>query len=210
MTVCRLTGGDLWVHSPVKPDPELCQQLDALGTVRFVIAPNRHHHFFIRDFVKAYPKALLFGSPDLPAKRSDLTFNGVLGDRPDSRWRPDLDQVLIRGNFFHDEVAFFHPQCRTLIVADLCMSVHPEQPLLTRWVAAIAGIYQHPSPPLDVKLAYWDQQAAQTALEKVMDWDFDRMILAHGHLIDSDAKQVFEQAYQFLLKGDSSQRQQPS
>jgi hypothetical protein len=199
MTVCRLTGGDLWIHSPIAPDRDLCQQLNSLGTVRFVVAPNRHHHFFLGDFLGAYPEALLFGSPDLPSKRKDLAFEGVLGDIPDPRWSTDFDQVLMQGNLFHDEVAFFHSESRTLIVADLCMSVHPEQPLLTRLVGWIAGIYQNPSPPLDVKLAYWNKKATCASLENIRDWDFDRMILAHGHLIHSDAKQVFEQAYQFLL-----------
>ena len=27
MTVCRLSGGDLWIHSPINPDKELRQQL---------------------------------------------------------------------------------------------------------------------------------------------------------------------------------------
>ncbi len=69
MIVCRLGSGDLWVHSAIKLDQELRQQLEELGTVRFVVAPNRQHHFFLRDFLAAYPQALLFGSPDLPQKR---------------------------------------------------------------------------------------------------------------------------------------------
>lgn len=199
MTICRLSSGALWVHSPIKPDESLCQQIDSLGSVRFVIAPNRQHHFFIRDFIEAYPDARLFGSPDLPKKCPDLSFDGVLGDTPEPEWMDDIDQVPIRGNFFHDEVAFFHRDSHTLIVADLCMSGHPEQPFLTRLVWWLAGIYQKPGPSIDVKLAYWNKSAARASLKKVMDWDFDKMILSHGHLIDSDAKDVFRRAYEFLL-----------
>ncbi len=200
MTVCRLSGGDLWIHSPINPDEELRQQLDSLGRVRFIIAPNRQHHFFIRDFIAAYPDALLFGSPDLPQKFRDLPFDGVLGERPEPGWSADLDQVPIRGNIFHDEVVFFHRHSRTLIVTDLCISGHPSQPPFTRFVLWLGGVDQKPGPLLDVKLAYLDKRAASDSIEKVMDWDFDKMILAHGHLVNSGAKQVFERAYRFLLE----------
>jgi len=45
MTVCRLSSGSLWVHSPIRPNEELRQELNSLGTVRFVVAPVRQHHF---------------------------------------------------------------------------------------------------------------------------------------------------------------------
>ena len=199
MTICRLVNGALWVHSPIKPDEQLCQQIDSLGTVRFIVAPNRHHHFFIGDFINAYPNALLFASPDLPKKRPELSFDGVLGDMPEPGWSADLDQVLIRGNLFHDEVVFFHRHSHTLIVADLCMSGHREQPLLTRLVLWLAGIYEKPGPTIDVKLAYYNKAAARSCLEKVMKWDFRQIILAHGHPIRADAKKLFEGAYKFLL-----------
>ena len=201
MTVCRLSNGYLWVHSPIKPDSELQKQLDSLGIVKFIIAPNRQHHFVIRDFIAAYPDALLFGSTDLPQKFPDIPFDGVLGEQPEPGWSDDLDQVPIHGNIFHDEVVFFHRQSRTLIVTDLCISGHPEQPLFTRFVLWLGGVYQKPGPLLDVKLAYLDKKAARSSLKKVMDWDFDGMILAHGHLVTSGAKPIFERAYRFLLEG---------
>ena len=70
----------------------------------------------------------------------------------------------------------------------------------TRFVLWLGGVAQKPGPLLDVKLAYLDSRAARDSLEKVMDWDFDKMILAHGHLVNSGAKQVFERAYRFLLE----------
>ena len=116
-----------------------------------------------------------------------------------AEWQSDLDQVWIQGNCFHDEIVFFHRQSQTLIVADLCMSGVPEQPLLTRLVLWMLGIYQKPGPPIDVKFAYLNQKVARDSFNKLMEWDFDRMILAHGPLIHTNAKSVLSQAYQFLL-----------
>ena len=53
MTVARLPGGALWIHSPVPLAPELRKELDALGSVRFVVAPNRFHHLSVGDYATA-------------------------------------------------------------------------------------------------------------------------------------------------------------
>jgi hypothetical protein len=200
MTICRLHNGDLWVHSPIRPDEALRQQIDALGTVRFIVAPNKLHHLFMLDFLACYPNARVFGSPDLPSKRPDIPFDGVLGDQSEPGWAADLDQVPIRGNIYLDEVVFFHRNSRTLILADLCESGHADQPLLTQIAMRVGGVYERPGPPIDIKLLFRDKQATRSSIEKVMDWDFDRMILSHGHLVQSDAKSLFRQAYSFAIE----------
>jgi hypothetical protein len=40
MTVVRLAGGGLFVHSPVALDPATRRAVDALGPVRAVVAPS--------------------------------------------------------------------------------------------------------------------------------------------------------------------------
>jgi hypothetical protein len=86
MTVVRLAGGGLWVHSPLDPVPPLRTEIDALGPVRYVVSPNKLHHLFLGAFHEAYPSAKMFAPPGLQKKRPDLGFNGVLGgpgpDRP--------------------------------------------------------------------------------------------------------------------------------
>ncbi|MBC6422082.1 MAG: DUF4336 domain-containing protein [Hormoscilla sp. SP12CHS1] len=147
MTVCRLHSGELWVHSPIAPTKELQQELDALGKVSFIVAPNKLHHLFVLDFLTAYPDAKLFGSPDLPQKRSDIPFHGILGDRSEPGWASEIDQVLVRGNICLDEVVFFHQNSRTLILTDLCESAHADSPLSFRIMGRLTGIYDRPGPP---------------------------------------------------------------
>src|SRR5262249_51777678 len=50
MTVVRLPGGELWLHSLVALTPELRQELDGLGPVRFLVAPNRLHYQHLAEF----------------------------------------------------------------------------------------------------------------------------------------------------------------
>ncbi|MEF1292096.1 DUF4336 domain-containing protein [Vibrio sp. M260118] len=40
MTVVRLSSGELWVLSPIKLTPDIQNQIDELGAVKYLIAPN--------------------------------------------------------------------------------------------------------------------------------------------------------------------------
>lgn len=43
MTVVRLANGDLFLHSPVKFDNRLADELQGLGTPRHLVSPNQFH-----------------------------------------------------------------------------------------------------------------------------------------------------------------------
>ena len=66
MTVVALTGGGLWLYSPVEIDDKLAQQLAAVGNVVHVVAPNRYHHLFAGAAKRRYPAASLWAVPGLP------------------------------------------------------------------------------------------------------------------------------------------------
>jgi hypothetical protein len=59
MTVVRLRDGGLFVHSPVPLTPALRAEVDALGSVRHIVAPNIAHHLYVGEWKEAYPDALL-------------------------------------------------------------------------------------------------------------------------------------------------------
>src|SRR5436309_5795621 len=83
MTVCRLSSGELWIHSPAPLTVELRKSLDALGKPRFVVAANAYHgHVFMEQYRDAYPGLELFAAPGLDRRRKDLSFDGLLGSIP--------------------------------------------------------------------------------------------------------------------------------
>ncbi len=202
MTVCKLSDGALFVHSPVALDRVGLAELRALGPVEHVVAPNKLHSLHVADFAQHFPDAFYYASPDLPARRPDLHLDVVLGDEPRPGWSRDLDQCAVRGGFFLDEVVFLHRASGTLILTDLCVESSEEWPLLSRIAGRIAGVYQRHGPPRTMK---WnlrrDKPALRRAVERILSWDFDRMILAHGRLVESGAKELFERAYAFARRG---------
>src|SRR5215468_110302 len=74
MTVIRLSGGGLFVWSPVALTAPLRAAVDAIGPVKCLVAPNALHHLFLADWQAAYPGAQLYAPPGLRERRRDLTF----------------------------------------------------------------------------------------------------------------------------------------
>jgi hypothetical protein len=198
MTVVRLSGGGLWVHSPVTLDPGLKEELDRLGQVRFVVCPNKGHHMFVGDFFSAYPDASFYAAPDLAGKRPDLKFTGVLGDAPEAGWAKDLDQVIFQGETLLREVMFHHRESRTLIVTDLVQWANSGCSFMMRLVCRMSGLYEKPGVQLYMKMGFRDKAAARASLERVLSWDFDRILLCHGPLVETGGKDIFRDAYKFL------------
>ena len=200
MTIVRLPSGELWVHSPVEADVALKREIDALGRVAFVVAPSSLHHAFARPFFDAYPRSELFVSPRLPEKSGVIAFATPLDDTPPSTWAKDLAQVTLKGHRYIDEVVFLHRPSRTLIVADLLESVHDDAPWALRAIGRMAGIYDRPGPPMDMRFAFRDIEATRASLERILAWDFDRIVLSHGKLIARGGKRALREAYRFLLE----------
>jgi hypothetical protein len=200
MTVLKLADGGLFVHSPLEPTPALRAELDALGPVCCVVSPNKLHHLFLSAFAAAYPDASCFAPPGLAEKRPDLHFDAVLGDASEPAWAEDLDQIVLRGSRVMQEVLFFHAASRTLIVADLCEHFGPWSPPLTRLVARLANMYGKPRMPPDWQRTFRDLETARACFERILAWDFDRVILAHGGLLERDAGAIFRSAYAWALE----------
>jgi hypothetical protein len=199
MTVIRLADGSLLLHSPVALDPQLRRELDSLGRVRFAVAPNRFHHLYAGEVAKAYPEARLWVAPGLEQKRSDLVIEGVLGDDAPGAWKEEVDQVFFRGRPFENEVVFLHRASRTLILCDLAFNFGPRTPFATRLVARLIGSYGRFGPSRLDPLLIRDRRAARQSLERILVWDFDRIVIAHGDVLRSGGSAALRSGYAWLL-----------
>jgi hypothetical protein len=200
MTVIRLRDGSLFLHSVVALDPELRAQLDRAGHVRSIVAPNKHHHLFAADYPTGYPDARLYAAPGLPLKRPDLKFAQELGDEAPPEWRAEIEQHVFRGAPFLNEVVFFHAATRTLLLTDLAMNVAVgETRGATRLFWRMVGAEGHFGPH---RLIRWffirDRAAARASVERILAWDFDRITLTHGRVLESGGREAFAKAYAFL------------
>ena len=119
MAVARLSDGSVWVWSPVALTEELADEVQAIGPVRHIVSPNKLHHLFLHEWAERWPEARLYAPPGLARRKPELHFFAELEDHPCASWAADIDQVVFRGSFAMEEVAFFHRASRTAIICDL-------------------------------------------------------------------------------------------
>lgn len=197
MATVRLRGTDLLIHSPAPLTDDLRGGLEALGSVRFVVAASLlHGHRFMEQYSAAYPRAELFAPPGLERRRGDLPFADTLGDAPDPRWSEALDQAALHGQRWLTEILFHHRPSRTLIVGDACWNVTASTPLTARvWAGFRTGVAPTPA----FRRSSTDRRAARASVERILAWDFDRILIGHGEIVESGGREACRRAYAWLL-----------
>src|SRR5262245_4752575 len=198
MTVIRLRDGGLVLHSPVRLDAGTRQALDALGPVRAVIAPSKAHTLLVGDYPPAYPDGQLDGAPVRAAKRRDLRFHGVLGDEAPPRWCDELTQLHVHGAPILEEIVFLHPASRTLILTDLAFNVPAGRTAGARLYYLLTGAAGRFGPHRMVRLMIRDRRAARASMDTILGWDFERVIVSHGDVVEMGGRDRLAAAFAFL------------
>ena len=203
-TIIRLGNGDLIVHDPCEIDASTKAQIDEIGIVKYIIAPGSYHHLFVADFQKKYPNAETFLCPGLERKRPDIKFEWVLGNKPDHRWKDDIDQVLVQGTKHIWEVAFFHKSSRTLILVDLLENIgddygHKAGLLLRFWWKGIFRMWNNPKAAPEYQMGWGNREIVKISLNKILSWDARRVIIAHGENIEEQVSETLAIAWKRIL-----------
>lgn len=197
MTVVRLAGGGLFVHSPVGLDPGLRAAVDALGPVAAIVAPSRFHHLYVGEWRTAYPQAILCCCPGLETKRTDVAWDRVLGDTPEPEWRGDLEQVFFGARSLENEVVFFHRATRTIVLADAIFNFGTHPSALTRLVGWLLG-GSAPGTTWVERLLIRDRAGARAQVDRMLAWNAERIVCAHGDVIPTGGTEVIRRAYAWL------------
>lgn len=200
MAVARLRDGTLWVWSPIALGDALCEAVEALGPVRHLVSPNALHHLFLGEWVERFPEARLHASPGLARKRHDLSFHAELGDAPDPAWAGEIDQVVFRGSPFLEEVVFFHRASRTALVCDLVQRFAPNQVTgVSGWIMRLWGLVgENGSTPREWRASFWKRSAARAARRRCLDWNPERLVIAHGMCAAQNGRDVLERGLHWL------------
>lgn len=203
MTVIRLEDGSLWLWSPIKYDADVAEAIEALGPVRFVVAPSLFHHMYLGPYLERWPQAAAYGPPGLPAKRDDLDFAGELSDEAPDSWRGQIEHVALGGCPTLNELVFFHPKSKTLIVSDLVFNLRRFRGVMTGLVLRIIGAHRRLAMSRSWRWIFVkDREAFSNSLKRILEWPFDRVIMAHGDVVDSGAHPVVSVALERMIRPD--------
>jgi Domain of unknown function (DUF4336) len=206
MTVVRLSGGGLWLHSPTRFDGELKRALEAIGPIRHLVAPDIAHWIYLAEWQRVCPDAVTWAAPGL-RERASVKKAGVRLDRdlvhqaPEA-WSGDLDQVVVPGSFGFSEVDFFHRSSRTLVLTDLIVNLEAQKlPTVNRALAKLLGILAPDGKaPLYLRMIVrMRRDEARRAITRMIGWAPERVIFSHGRWFERDATAELKRAFRWLL-----------
>ena len=207
MTVVRLAGGGLWVHSPVADPGGLGDQVAALGPVRHLIAANWIHYAWVPDWQARFAQAVTWGRPGVQARAASrgvrLHLDQVLGDAAPAEWAGQIDQRMADSGV-HREVVFFHRASRTLILTDLIENFEPAK--MPWWTRPLLGLGRVCDPdgrmPRDMAASFRTRRGHLRDLVRTMiGWAPERVILAHGRWYDRDGTAELRRAFRDVIGG---------
>lgn len=197
MTVLRLSDASLLLHSPIALDESLKSEIDTLGPVSHIVAPNLFHHLYVGPAADAFPEAKVHGPAGLRKKRPDLRLDALLGTETDRSWRDDLEMIRVEGTLL-DETIFCHKPSRTLVCADLIENFRTADDWWTRSYLKLGGIYGKIGLSRMLRLAYRDRRKARRDIDRLLEWHFDPIVLAHGDPIESNGADALRESYDWL------------
>ncbi|MCG8421714.1 MAG: DUF4336 domain-containing protein [Proteobacteria bacterium] len=192
MTVIRLADGSLLLHSPIPIDEALAAELARLGEVRHIVAPNCLHHLHLPGAIERYPSARVWGAPGLAKKRKDIEFDGYLSAEPAPEWPDELQPLAIEGVPWAGEFVFLHVPSATLLCTDLIFNIDQVQGWLTRLLLRLVGAYRRVAQSKMWRIKTTDRTAAARSIEQLLAWQFDRVVMAHGSILERDGHAILE------------------
>lgn len=205
MTVVRLSGERLFIHSPTHLTPELRIEIETIGRPCWIIGPNRFHYWWISEWRAAFPDAFVYLAHGVKEHAGGhIHFHGLpLREASGYVWDTDLATLPVSGAYM-TEVEFFHYPTRTLILTDLIQNFEPWKlnSFVMQTLTRLGGV-QDPDGqmPPDMRMTFMKQRGElKAAIETMLQWNPERIILAHGRWYEKDGTNELRRAFRWLLQ----------
>lgn len=192
MTVAA-TGDGLALISPIAFTDGDVAAIRAAGAVKWIVAPNKLHYRFIPDAKKLFPEAKVLAAPGLKEKRPALPWDGELLTA-DGALPAELQPIRIGGMPALHEIAFLHKPSSTLIATDVIFNITSSNHWPTRWYLKMGKAYGKPAQTILAKLLVRDKAAMRATREELAGLPFDRLIVAHGDVIETGGRAALAEA----------------
>lgn len=196
----RLASGGLLAWSPCEPGPQTVKQIQELGSVEAIVAPNSFHHLFVPAFARAFPAAQLLLAPGLFERVDGLPSGTSLADPLPAFLQAELDVQVFGPVKGFAEAVILHRPTQTLFLVDLAFNVRTYSNAIQKMMWRIQGMPPEFGPSrLGRMTLLRDREAAVRHLRAIREWEFRRIVVAHGEPIEQDAKGAFERGYAAFL-----------
>lgn len=202
MTALPLQGGGVALVSPIRLTEDVVARVEALGPVRFLIAPNLLHHLYLAEASARWPEAQVLAPRRLATKRPDLRLDAFLEDGLPEPLSATVRAVKIEGAPVVEEHVFFHEPSRTLVVTDLVFNVTRPEGLVAHIVLWLVGCHGKLGQSRTWRFFVKDRTQAAKSARALLALPFDAAVVAHGDIVRSGARALMERALGWMTRGD--------
>ncbi|MGX5847340.1 DUF4336 domain-containing protein [Mesorhizobium sp. PL10] len=176
--------------------------LEILGPIRYLVAPNSLHYWWVPDWTAAVPAAKVLAVRGLTRRtKRHIDVDTLLVGRH-SPWPDDVDLLVVRGDML-TEAVLFHRSTRTLILTDLIENFEPSRihSWLFRLLVKLAGAADPDGKaPIDMRMSFFRRRSALSmAVRQMLDWDPERVIVSHGRWYEKDGLSELQRAFRWAL-----------
>ncbi|MFC0242781.1 DUF4336 domain-containing protein [Rhodopseudomonas telluris] len=206
MTVIRLRSGAIWLHSPTTYSDRLKAEIERLGPITHLVAPNIAHWMYVKDWKQRCPGARTWAVPGLrtraPVIKSGVVLDEDLASPPPAAWAADVEQFLITGGFGVNEAVFFHRATQTLILTDFVENLEPAKlgPIAGPLARLAGATAPDGMAPAHYRFAMNRRRDdAKAAARRLLAWTPQRVIFAHGSWYETDGTERLRHSLRWLL-----------
>lgn len=183
VSIVRLSSGKLIIHSTGPFSRKDAVAISALGEPGWLVEGMLCHDTFSQEGREMFPD-LSFLAPRGFSERVNFAADPLLPPPP--AWGREFEVIEVLGNDSYREHVFFHAASRTLIVADLVFNFGPDEPFWTELLLKAAVGREHsPGMSRPFRSTIDDEAAFRRSMTEMLEWDFDRVIVGHGDVIES-------------------------
>jgi hypothetical protein len=192
MTILQLRSGGLLIHNAIQLKDEDYAKLESLGKIEYIIAPNALHDSDAPIYKLRYPKAKLYVSMGaLKRVKQKCDVDGVLPGVFGQNLRDEVDCAEFIGTRNLHESVFYHSASRTLVVTDLVFNLQVETTgFQKRWLRWNKIDHRFGPSRFFRWFAIVDKVRAEQSLTQILLWNFDRVIMNHGEILEKNGKEA--------------------
>lgn len=190
VTVIRLRSGKLILHSMAPFTPGDVAAIHALGEPAWLLESMLLHDTYAKEGRDIFPGLPFLGPPGFSEVVKFPTLP-LLPTPPE--WNGEVEVFSIEGAPMIKEHAVLHVPTHTLILADLIFNFSADERGWNRFFHRhIAGFKRYPGMSRIFRLCIRDRAAFQASMSRILQQDFDRIIVGHGHVIETDGRALLQ------------------
>jgi uncharacterized membrane protein len=200
MTLVQLSNNELALFSPVSLTEQDRIEINKLGKVRYLIAPNVLHYVFMNEVHSYYPQAKVCAPLELIQKKRDLNYSIVLNQQ--NPCKDDLEMILFDDGHSFKEYVFYHKLSKTLIVTDLIENTDPEfTAQMTKMIYDIAALIDSKGEDMSKNFKHLSgyKKNMQKQILDLIDLEPKHLIMAHGANVQQRGTKFLKDVFSWLI-----------